>query len=63
MMADKTQDTTRRGFLKIATVAVPGAVVAVSGSADQAGPAEVDLSSQLMQDTEHTRAYLDSARF
>ncbi|SEW19376.1 formate dehydrogenase region TAT target [Aliiroseovarius sediminilitoris] len=63
-MADTKQGTTRRNFLKIAGTAVPGAVAVASGTtAAQAAPAEVDLSSQVMQDTEHTRAYLKSTRF
>ncbi|MCI2393748.1 twin-arginine translocation pathway signal protein [Aliiroseovarius sediminis] len=64
-MTDKKQGTTRRSFLKIAGTAVPGAVAAVAtgATAAQAEPAQVDLSSQVMQDTEHTRAYLKSTRF
>ncbi len=63
-MTDTKQGTTRRNFLKIAGTAVPGVVaVATGASAAQAAPAAVDLSSQVMQDTEHTRAYLASARF
>ncbi len=62
-MADAKKGTTRRNFLKIAGTAVPGVVAVAAGSAAQAAPAEVDLSSQVMQDTEHTRAYLASARF
>lgn len=64
-MADTKKGTTRRSFLKIAGTAVPGAVAVVSGasSAAAAAPAPVDLASQVMQDTEHTRAYLESTRF
>lgn len=63
-MTDTKQGTTRRNFLKIAGTALPGALaVATGASAAQDAPAEVDLSSQVMQDTEHTRAYLASARF
>ncbi len=62
-MADTKNGTTRRNFLKIATTAVPGVVAVAAGSAAQAEPEQVDLSSQKMQDTEHTRAYLASARF
>ena len=63
-MADTKQRTTRRNFLKIAGTAVPGVVAVAAGSSEaQAAPAEVDLSSQVMQDTEHTRAYLESTRF
>lgn len=63
-MADTKKGTTRRNFLKIAGTAVPGAVAVATGTAAQAAaPAEVDLASQVMQDTEHTRAYLESTRF
>lgn len=63
-MADTKQGTTRRNFLKIAGTAVPGVVAVATGStAEAAAPAPVDLSSQVMQDTQHTRAYLESARF
>lgn len=64
-MANMKKDTTRRNFLKGAGAAVPGvvAVATGSGAAAKSEPAEADLSSQVMQDTEHTRAYLDSARF
>lgn len=63
-MADEKQGTTRRNFLKVAAAAAPGAVAVATGNAAQAAePAQVDLSSQTMQDTEHTRAYLKSTRF
>ncbi|MEL6102470.1 MAG: twin-arginine translocation signal domain-containing protein [Pseudomonadota bacterium] len=61
-MADKT-NTGRRDFLKLATTAAPAAAVAVAAGQADAGPAEPDLTSDKMQDTAHTRAYLDSARF
>jgi len=63
-MTKKTDDgTSRRDFLKLAGTAAPAAVaaVAVSGTTAEAKP--VDLASDKMQDTAHTRAYLDSARF
>ena len=63
-MSKTSEDgTTRRNFLKIAGTAAPAAFVAVSSgtSAVAAGPA--DLASNEMQDTAHTRAYLDSVRF
>lgn len=61
-----TQDTngSRRTFLKLASVSAPAAAVALaSGTAAQAGPAEPDLTSESMQDTAHTRAYFEAARF
>ncbi len=52
----------RRDFLKLAGTAGPAAVVAVavSGEEAEAAPAKADGK---MQDTAHTRAYFDSARF
>ena len=63
MKKETADGTSRRDFLKLAGTSAPAAVaaVAVSGSDAQAQP--VDLSSDKMQDTAHTRAYLDSARF
>ncbi|WP_114287149.1 ubiquinol-cytochrome c reductase iron-sulfur subunit N-terminal domain-containing protein [Candidatus Halocynthiibacter alkanivorans] len=63
-MTNKTDDgTSRRDFLKLAATTAPAAVaaVAISGTAAEAQP--VDLTSDKMQDTAHTRAYFDSARF
>ncbi|MFZ5961956.1 ubiquinol-cytochrome c reductase iron-sulfur subunit N-terminal domain-containing protein [Thalassococcus sp. BH17M4-6] len=53
----------RRDFLKLAGTAAPAAVaaVAVSGTEADASPAPADKGR--MQDTAHTRAYFDSARF
>jgi len=62
-MTRKTEEaTSRRDFLKIATTAAPlAAATTVAGTAaDAAAP---DLASDKMQDTAHTRAYFDSARF
>lgn len=52
----------RRDFLKLAAISAPVAVTAVT-SGTVAEAAEPDLSSDKMQDTAHTRAYYDSARF
>ncbi|MGR3714493.1 MAG: twin-arginine translocation signal domain-containing protein [Shimia sp.] len=62
---DKTGEpgTSRRAFLKLASTAAPAAA-AVAVMAPQSAEAQpADLSSTKMQDTAHTRAYLDSARF
>ncbi|WP_305971103.1 MULTISPECIES: twin-arginine translocation signal domain-containing protein [unclassified Mameliella] len=61
-----TQETkaSRRNFLKLASVSAPAAAVAIaSGQAAEAGPAEPDLTSEKMQDTAHTRAFYETARF
>ena len=62
-MSDKTEGTDRRGFLKLAATAAPAAVAVAAGSGAEAAPAPVDPTSDRMQDTAHTRAYLESTRF
>jgi len=62
-MTDKTEGTSRRNFLKLAGTTAPAAIAVVAGSATTAAAQPVDLSSDKMQDTEHTRAYLESTRF
>ena len=57
------KEATRRDFLKLAGTAAPVAAVAVASGTTSAEAAEPDLSSNTMQDTAHTRAYLASARF
>ncbi len=61
-MKPEKKSTSRRDFLKLAGTTAPAAAVALaSTTAAEAQP--VDLASEKMQDTDHTRAYLDSARF
>ncbi|MBU0779652.1 twin-arginine translocation pathway signal protein [Loktanella salsilacus] len=63
-MTDDTKGTNRRGFLKLAGTAAPAAIVAAATAAPTTAAANpVDLSSSVMQDTDHTRAYFASARF
>ncbi|AXI43197.1 twin-arginine translocation pathway signal protein [Sulfitobacter sp. SK011] len=63
-MTDKTEGKSRRDFLKLAGTAAPAAVAVVAGGTTQAAAAQpADLSSETMQDTAHTRAYLESTRF
>ena len=62
-MTDQKEGTSRRDFLKIAGTAAPAAVLAVSSSGAAQAAAPADLSSETMQDTAHTRAYLESTRF
>ena len=61
-MSEK-EGASRRDFLKLAGTAVPAAAVAVAAGSNTAEAAEPDLSRETMQDTAHTRAYYDSARF
>ncbi|MCT4556465.1 MAG: twin-arginine translocation signal domain-containing protein [Pelagimonas sp.] len=58
----KDQGASRRDFLKLAGTTAPIAAVAVA-TGGQADAAEPDLSSDRMQDTAHTRAYLESTKF
>lgn len=62
-MSEKSEGASRRDFLKLAGTAAPAAAVAVAASGSVAEAAPVDPSSNTIQDTEHTRAYLASARF
>ena len=61
-MSDKSKETaSRRDFLKVAAVAVPA--VAAATVAPQEAAAETATGESRIQDTAHTRAYYDSARF
>lgn len=59
----KAHDSGRRDFLKLAGTTAPVAAVALAAGAQTAEANPVDPTSETMQDTAHTRAYLDSARF
>lgn len=61
--ASDNGQATRRDFLKIASTAAPAAAAAAVMAPDSAEAAPVDLQKETMQDTAHTRAYYDSARF
>ena len=61
-MSEK-ETASRRDFLKLAGTAAPAAAVAVAAGGKTAEAVEPDLSRETMQDTAHTRAYYDSARF
>lgn len=62
-MTKENQGASRRDFLKLAGTSAPVAAVALTTGATTAEAQPVDLASDKMQDTAHTRAYLDSARF
>ncbi len=58
----KGEPTKRRDFLKLASVSVPAAAVAVAaGTTAKAATAED--TGEGLRDTQHTRAYFESARF
>ena len=59
----KKEEASRRDFLKLAGTAAPAAAVVVASGGTAAQAAEPDLTRETMQDTAHTRAYYDSARF
>ncbi len=61
MAQDKEDGTSRRNFLKLGATAPAAVAVVASGTVAAADP--VDPTSNKMQDTAHTRAYLASARF
>ncbi|MCG3266558.1 twin-arginine translocation signal domain-containing protein [Yoonia sp. I 8.24] len=61
MAQTKEGGNSRRDFLKLGVVAPTAAAVAISGT--QAAAQPVDLTSNKLQDTDHTRAYFESARF
>jgi len=64
LMSKKTEDgASRRDFLKLAASGAPAVAVVTAVTGGQAEAAEPDLASSRIQDTAHTRAYLDSARF
>ncbi len=54
-------DTKRRNFLKLASASVPAAAVSVTVGTEAA--AETPPDTDGLQDTAHTRAYLESTRF
>jgi uncharacterized protein YcbK (DUF882 family) len=62
-MTDKKAGASRRDFLKLAGTAAPAAIAVAAGGATQAAAEPADLSSQTMQDTDHTRAYFEITRF
>ena len=62
-MTENTKGASLRNFLKLAGTAASAAVVIVAGSSTQVAADSIDLSSDRMQDTAHTRAYLESTRF
>lgn len=62
-MTEKKNGQSRRNFLKLAGTTAPLAVAIAAGSGTEAAAQPVDLSSDKMQDTVHTRTYLESTRF
>ncbi|MFS4580812.1 twin-arginine translocation pathway signal protein [Phaeobacter sp. C3_T13_0] len=63
MTRKNEEATSRRDFLRLAATTTPIAAVAVATTGGSAEAAEPDLTSEVIQDTTHTRAYYDSLRF
>ncbi|NSX55571.1 ubiquinol-cytochrome c reductase iron-sulfur subunit N-terminal domain-containing protein [Parasulfitobacter algicola] len=63
MSKSENEGKSRRDFLKLASTAAPAAVAAAALTGAPAQAAETVTDETLMQDTAHTRAYFDSARF
>ncbi|MDU9004603.1 ubiquinol-cytochrome c reductase iron-sulfur subunit N-terminal domain-containing protein [Sedimentitalea todarodis] len=63
MSNPKEDGTSRRDFLKLAGTAAPAAVAAAALGGSEAEAAALPVDETRIQDTAHTRAYLDSARF
>ena len=61
-MAKIKDGTNRRDFLKLAATTAPAAAVATVAGTETAEAAEPTGETRV-QDTAHTRAYYDSARF
>ncbi len=62
-MTKESEGASRRDFLKLAGTTAPVAAVALAAGSEAAEASPVDPTSEKMQDTAHTRAYLHSARF
>jgi len=63
-MDNQQRDNSRRRFLRMAATAVPAAVaVAVAPSAAAEVVKQDVPKSRGLRDTEHTRKYMESARF
>ena len=62
-MTKENEGASRRDFLKLAGTATPLAAVAFATGTTSAEAQPVDPTSEKMQDTAHTRAYLESAKF
>ncbi len=59
----KEKGANRRDFLKLAGTAAPLAAVVAATSGTAADATEPDPTRETMQDTQHTRAYYETARF
>lgn len=60
---EQNDQSSRRDFLKLASVSAPAAVAAVAMSGGAAQAVELDEEGTGLRDTAHIRAYYDSAQF
>ncbi|EEE38927.1 Tat pathway signal sequence domain protein [Rhodobacteraceae bacterium KLH11] len=63
MSKTKEEGASRRDFLKLAGTAAPAAVAAASLTGQAEAAELLPTDETRMQDTAHTRAYLESTRF
>ena len=61
--SDDGKRSGRRSFLKLAAASAPAAVAATTLTATTANADATKQGSSGLQDTAHTRAYLESAKF
>jgi len=62
-MDNQKRDNGRRNFLRLAATAAPAAVAVAVAPKAAAGVVKDVPKSQGLRDTEHTRKYLETARF
>ena len=55
--------SSRRDFLKLASVTAPVAIAGVALSGTKAEAAQVEQTASGVRDTPHTKAYFESTRF
>ncbi|KAF0676948.1 twin-arginine translocation pathway signal protein [Profundibacterium mesophilum] len=63
MTNKKEEGASRRSFLMLAATAAPAALAVTAIGAPAEAAVELDAGEARLQDTAHTRAYFDSARF
>lgn len=62
-MSDSQATESRRGFLKLATLAAPAAATAIVAAPAASVADEASTEGEGLRMTPHVKAYLDSARF
>ena len=62
-MSDKGEGTSRRDFLKLGGIAAPAAAIAAATGNPVEASETPEATRGGLQDTPHTRKYLETARF